>query len=280
MPRAAHRQYAARVRPVLAAFAFGLAASTSTLAALAAPPGGDTVAPPPKPTDARDEIPVMSYTQSAFGASRLTVGAAGYVGVLYGQPNPAGQPDAGKTLPQGGARIWGSPVDRLTLSVQVDRRDFSSPSPSATIAVRLAGSRAAGWAIGASAMYKAEGFAQVVGELEGALLASISHRGLHVDLNGVFGAAFTEPEMDAEVKLRLGYDVTPWMRIGGDSRFRMRVGDGKYLAGGRSYDAVGGPEVAFGYKHFFASVMGGPSTVGVAQGYGWTATTTLGGAWF
>jgi hypothetical protein len=249
-------------------------------AAWAAPPGSDTTAPPPAApapiNDARDVTPVVGYGVSAFGAARMSAGAAGYVGVLYGQPNPDGT--TGKTLPQGGARIWGSPVDRLTIMFEVDRRDFSAAAPSATVAVRIFGDRASGWAIGAAATYRAEGFANIAGEIEGAVLASFSRYRLHADLNGVFGGALTEREMDAEVKLRLGYDVTPWLRIGGDSRFRMRVGNGKFLAGGRSYDAVGGPEVTFGYKNFFAAISGGPSTVGVAKGFGWGGTTTIGAA--
>jgi hypothetical protein len=270
------------MRTVLIASAFGLAATASTATAWAAPPDADTVAPPPAPppTDVRDEVPVVGYAQSAFGASRMTGGAAMYAGVLYGQPSPTGPAGAGKTMPQYGARVWGSPIDRLTLTLEVDRRDFSAATPSATIAVRILGSRAAGWAVGAAATYRSEGFANIVGELEGSLLVSVSRYRLHADLNGTFGAAFAEHEMDTEVKLRLGYDVTSWMRIGGDSRFRMRVGDGKFLAGGRTVDAVGGPELLFGYKHFFASVTGGPSTVGVAQGYGWSTTTTLGGVLF
>jgi hypothetical protein len=261
--------------------AIGLVAFASTSAARAAPPGSDAVTPaPPRPTDARDEVPVVGFAQSAFGASGMSAGALGYVGMLYGQPNPAGAPGDGKLLPQGGARIWGSPIDRLTFLLEVDRRDFSAPAPSATIAVRIFGSRAQGWAVGAAATYRAEGFAHIVGEMEGALLVSFARHGLHADLNGVFGGAFAEREMDTEVKLRLGYDVTSWLRVGGDSRFRMRVGGGKYLAGGRSYDVIAGPEIVFGYKHFFAALSGGPSTVGVAQGFGWGATTTLGAALF
>jgi hypothetical protein len=250
-------------------------------AALAAPPDGDAPAPPPvpRPTDAREVAPTMGYTQSAFGSPGMSAGVAAYVGVLHGQPNPSGDL-SGKTLAQGGVHIYGSPIDRLTLSFDVDRRDFSTPAPSATIAVRILGSRAQGWAFGASASYRTEGFANVAGEIEGALLLSFAKYRLHADLNGVFGAAVKEHEMDSEVKLRLGYDVTPWMRVGADGRFRMRVGDGKYLAGGRTVDAVGGPEVVFGYKYFFAAVSGGPSTVGVARGFGWGATTTLGAAVF
>jgi len=258
--------------------AAGLAALTSATVALAAPPDGDTVAPAPapRPTDARDEVPVVGFAESAFGASRMSVGTLGYVGMLYGNPSPTG--DTGKLLPQGGARLWGSPVDRLTFLLEVDRRDFGRAAPSATIAVRIFGSRAQGWAVGAAATYRAEAFANIVGEVEGSLLLSFARYGLHADLNGTFGGALAEREMDSEVKLRLGYDVTSWLRIGGDSRFRMRVGGGKYLAGGRSFDAIGGPEVVFGYKSFFATLSGGPSTVGVAQGYGWGATTAVGAA--
>lgn len=270
------------MRSTLLACSLGLAALARSTAALAGAPDGDAVAPPPapRPTDARDVVPTMGYAQSAFGAARMSAGAAAYVGVLYGQPNPNGEASAGKTMPQGGVHIFGSPIDRLTLSFDVDKRDFSSPAPSATVAVRILGSRAQGWAFGASASYRTEGFAHVAGEVEGSLLLSFARYRLHADLNGTFGAAVKEPEMDAEVKLRLGYDVTPWMRVGADSRFRMRVGDGKYLAGGRTVDGVGGPEVVFGYKYLFAALSGGPSTVGAAKGFGWAATTTLGGAVF
>jgi hypothetical protein len=270
------------MRSTLVACSLGLAALAWPAAALAAPPDGDAVAPTPaaRPTDARDVVPTMGYAQSAFGAARMSAGVAAYVGVLYGQPNPTGDPSAGKTMPQGGVHIFGSPVDRLTLSFDLDKRDFGTPTPSGTIAVRILGSREQGWAFGAAASYRTEGFANVAGEVEGSLLLSFAKYRLHADLNGTFGAAVKEHEMDSEVKLRLGYDVLPWMRVGADSRFRMRVGDGKFLAGGRTVDAVGGPEVVFGYKHFFAALAGGPSTVGVARGFGWGATTTLGAAAF
>lgn len=259
------------------AFSLGLASLPAI--ALAAPPDADKPQAPPapdRPQDARTIVPVIGYGMSAFGAAPMSAGTQGYVGMLYGQPNPEGT--AGKLVPQGGARIWGSPVDRLTLLLEVDKRDFSAAKPSATVAVRIFGSRKVGWAIGAALTYRTEGFANVAGEIEGALLASFSKYGFHADLNGIFGAAVSEREMDAEVKLRLGYDVTKWLRIGADGRFRMKVGDGKNLAGGRSYDVVGGPEMVFGYKYFFAALSGGPSTVGVAKGFGWGATTTVGAA--
>lgn len=267
-------------RSRLLALLTGFAALAPTSAARAdEAPGTDVVTPDPakdRPADARQTTPVLGYGQSAFGAAARSAGALGYAGLMYGQPNPTGE--TGKLLPQGGARIWGSPIERLTILLEVDRRDFGTASPSATLAVRLFGSREKGWAVGAAATYRAEGFAHIVGEMEGSLLVSFARRGFYADLNGVFGAAFAEKEADAEVKVRLGYDVTSWMRVGADSRFRMRVGGGKYLAGGRSYDAIGGPEVVFGYKNFFAAIQGGPSTVGVAQGFGWGGTTTVGAA--
>ena len=66
----------------------------------------------------------------------------------------------------------------------------------------------------------------------------------------------------------------------GDGRFRYRPGGDKYLPGNRVGDAIGGPEVVFGYEHLFLAVSGGPSTVGVTSGLGWTATSTIGGALF
>src|SRR4051812_18781252 len=126
------------MRSVLFASALVLAGSTFAGAALAAAPDGDTVAPAPPtpPVDVRDEVPVVGYAHSAFGASRMTAGAAAYGGVLYGQPSTTGG-TPGKLLPQGGARLWGSPVDRLTLSFDIDRRDFGSATPSGTVAVRI-----------------------------------------------------------------------------------------------------------------------------------------------
>src|SRR5262245_57665453 len=100
--------YASAMRFTFVAPALGLAAFTTATAVLAAPPGTrDEVSPAPRPTDVRDEVPVVRYAQSAFGASRMSAGALGYAGAMYGQPNPAGDPGAGKLVPLGGARLWG-----------------------------------------------------------------------------------------------------------------------------------------------------------------------------
>jgi hypothetical protein len=263
----------------------GLAAAALSLTpslALAAPPApmgpaapaADTIAEPVV-HDIRAEIPLVGLTSSAFGATKRSAGAAGFAGVLGG-----GSAAADSTQLGGGGRLWGSPIDRLTLIVEVNRRFGGEAAPSATAQVRIAGDHARGWAVGASLGYKAEGFAELEGEIEGALLLSFEKRGFHVDGNVVVGGGIEEKEVDGEVKLRLGYDVTKWMRVGADSRFRYRLAGDFSLPGKRAGDFLAGPEIVFGYKYFFAALSGGPATYKIVEGIGWTATTTIGGAYF
>lgn len=234
------------------------------------------VAPAPQEHDIRQEIPLLAYTTSAFGAPRLTVGGLGYGGVL-GASGPAGL-RAG-----GGGRIWGSPVDRLTIILDVSRplddKDKAA-KPSATVLFRAFGSQAKGYAVSAGMTYRTDGFADFGGELEGTLLFSLARGKLHADANVTFGGAVTDEaqEADGEAKLRVGYDVTSWLRVGLDGRFRYRLLGATSLPGNRLGDAVGGPEVIFSYKHFFFSADGGPSTVGVVKGIGGSVLGTVGAA--
>lgn len=241
------------------------------------PPASDTVTPPPEPAthDIRAEIPIINFTSSAFGATKRSLGGAAFGGVLGG-----GSGSGDSTQPGGGGRIWGSPVDRLTIVLEANRRFRREIAPSATVQVRIAGDQKRGWGFGASVSYKAEGFAELEGEIEGALLFSFEKRGFHADTNLVVGGGIEESEVDAEVKLRLGYDVTRWMRVGADSRFRHRLAGDFFLPGKRVGDFVAGPEIIFGYKYFFAALYGGPSTYNIVQGIGWMANATLGGAYF
>ncbi len=269
---------------------------TLTRTARADPPGKDTTAPPvAEPHDIRQEIPLLAYTTSAFGAPRMTIGALGYGGIL-GAP---GQTSAGTGLVNsisagGGARIWGSPIDRLTIMLEVARPlddkacggagkpcvPANAAKPSATIIGRILGSQAQGYALAAQLTYRTDGFADFGGEFEGSVLFSLARRGFHLDTNVTFGGAADpdEQEADGEVKLRFGYDVTSWFRVGLDGRFRYRLLGAQSLPGNRLGDAVGGPELLFSYKHLFVAVDGGPSTVGIAQGVGGTVLGTLGTA--
>jgi hypothetical protein len=203
----------------------------------------------------------------------MTAGIAAFAGVLGGTVAPVSSDAI-----QSGARIWGSPVDRLTIVLEVNHRPFSATAPSATVAARILGSRAQGWAVGAMLSYKTDGFAELAGEIEGGVLLSVERRGFHADTNFVFGGGVEEEELDGEWKFRAGYDVNRFVRIGVDGRMRYRVGGDTLLPGKRLGDALGGPEVLFGYKNFFLSASGGPSTVGVKSGLGWTTALTVGGA--
>jgi hypothetical protein len=273
-----------------------LLGSSLAAPAFADAPAPDVVAPPAQPPhDIREEVPLLAYTTSAFGASRMTMGALGYGGVL-GAP-AASSPGTGlvnSLSGGGGARIWGSPVDRLTIVLEVARPlddkacggagkpciPANAAKPSASVIGRLLGSRQAGMALSAELTYRTDGFADFGGEVEGSMLFSLARSGLHLDSNVTFGGAVDpdEREADGEVKLRLGYDVTSWFRVGLDGRFRYRLLGEQTLPGNRLGDAVGGPELLFSYKHLFVAVDGGPSTVGVARGVGGTVLGTLGTA--
>jgi hypothetical protein len=277
---------------VLIAAATSLLASSSVAQADDAPAGGsfafgDGAAPtgdqpapeprPDRPRDARDAAPLVGTTVSAFGAPAWSAGAAGYAGVLgLSRATPGTQ----AVEPGGGARLWASPVDRLTVLVELDRRYYADFGPAVTGMVRIAGDRRRGWAVGAGLTYRADSFAELGGELEGAMHLSFARAGFHSDVNVVAGGGLEESEADGEVKLRLGYDVTSWMRVGADGRFRHRLSGTRTLPGGRTDDVMGGPEVLFGYRNLFMALAGGPSTVGVASGYGWTGTGTFGAAVF
>jgi hypothetical protein len=170
--------------------------------------------------------------------------------------------------------------------VDLEKPDADHPNeankfaPSATVQVRLFGSRAKGWALAAALTYKGQSFDALGGEIEGSVLFSVERGGFHFDTNATFGHDLDGEEADGEVKMRLGYDVTSWMRLGLDGRFRYRVTGDNLLPGNRQGDGVGGPEVLFGYKWFFLALSGGPSTVGVAQGLGVFGQTAIGGAFW
>lgn len=270
---------------------FGGLLVTIALVAFTAPaaaqPRPDTVEPPadaPRrdpqrdaaPADVKDAVPLVAYTHAAFGAPARTGGAAGFFGVVGGATAAR---DGGTSDFGGGARLWVSPLDRLTLHAEVDRRAFGDEAaPSVGVSVRIAGDRARGWALGGLLSYRTEGFAEIPGEVETAALVSFARGRIHTDANFVFGTGVEEREMDGELALRVGYDLTTWLRLGADGRFRYRVAGDKGLPGDRAGDAVGGPEALFGYKSFFLAVGGGPSTVGISTRLGWNATTTIGGA--
>lgn len=230
----------------------------------------------PPPT-AASETPTVAYTHSAFGVRNHVVGAAGY-GESRGSFESSPRPEFG-----GGLRIWGAPIDRLTLFADAERRDEGNNrrfAPSASVQVRILGDHAKGWALGLLGRYKAEAFAELGGEAEFAVLGSYERRALHLDGNVVFGTAFEEGESDGELLVRVGYDVIPYLRVGAEGRGRYRVSGDVSLPGGRTWDGFFGPQMLGHYGAFFGALTGGPSNVGIVQQTGWLAILTVGGAAF
>src|SRR5690242_14958505 len=70
----------------------------------------------------RADIPILAYTYTAYGAVAKTVGAQGYGAGLFASRQSA--------VLGGGATVWGSPVDRLTLVVDAQRNVWGNFSPS------------------------------------------------------------------------------------------------------------------------------------------------------
>jgi hypothetical protein len=224
----------------------------------------------PPARDARDEVPRVAFAESAFGSPAGSLGVAA-VGGARGER-------AGAPLFLGGAMIFGAPVDRVTLLATTERRANDRYAPSGTVFVRFLGDRERGFALGALARYKLEGFDEAGGEVEGGVAASYARGRTHLDANAVAGGGLEESEeVDAEVKLRAGWDVVGPLRLGVDGQLRKRVAGGATLAGGRTWDVVAGGQAQIGLGRFFAAATAGPSTVQVADGLGWTGLVTVGG---
>jgi hypothetical protein len=116
--------------------------------------------------------------------------------------------------------------------------------------------------------------------MEFAVLGSYAREGFHLDSNAIVGVAFEEEESDGEFLARAGYDVLPFLRVGGEGRVRVRFSGDVSLPGGRTWDMFIGPQVLGYYGAFFGALTAGPSTVGIEESVGWLAMATIGGAAF
>jgi hypothetical protein len=227
------------------------------------------------PDDVRGEIPIVAYSYTAHGASAGSIGVAAYG---LGLTAPGQRAIAG-----GGATVWGSPVDRLTLVGDGARDMFGNVSPSAAVIVRIAGKAGDGWSVGALGKFKIEGFGtgpngETESEIESGLLVSCARAGWHLDANALGGMGTGDAgEVDVEGRLRLGRDLGRFARLGIDGQMRVRASGDKPLPGGRTWDFAGGPQVLVGSGHLFGALTGGPATMGVVDHVGWTAIASLGG---
>lgn len=220
-------------------------------------------------SDVRDDVPVLALTHAAFGSRSGKWGAHGFG---YGTGASSG------SVGGGGLTLYGSPLNRLTLLLTGERHADGRFAPHASIAYRILGSVEDGWALAAMGTYKAEGFAEVEGEVELGAMFSLMRDRWHLDFNAVAGGGFEESEeADAEAKLRMGYDVADWFRLGLDSRARYRLRGDKLLAGGRKGDFIGGPQAIVSWSQFYGSVLAGVSTVDVSSNVGAAGWLTVGG---
>ena len=257
----------------------------SALSAPSAP--DDSPAPPVLTKDVRSEIPNLAYAYTAHGATAKSMGAMGY-GLGVGA---AGQ----KGIIGGGVTVWGSPIDRLTLTGDAQRNVFGNFSPSFAAIVRLLGKSDEGWSLGALGKFKIEGFGrpggigtrpanpdEIESELETGLLLSYGRDGYHADLNTIAGYGLGDDgEIDAEGRLRLGYDVTRALRVGMDGQARVRANGPQYLPNGKIWHFAVGPQVIAGSKSFFGSLTGGPATMGlISNNVGWNVIASVGGTTF
>jgi hypothetical protein len=220
-------------------------------------------------SDVRGDVPVLAFTHSAFGSRSGKVGAHGFG---YGTGASSG------SVGGGGLTVYGSPLNRLTLLATAERHADGTFAPHASLAYRVLGSIEDGWALAAMGTYKAEGFAEVEGEVELGALFSIMRDRWHFDLNAVAGGGFeASEELDAEAKLRLGYDVADWARLGVDGRARYRLRGDRELAGGRKADFIGGPQFTVSWSQFYGSALAGVSTVDISSKVGAAGWLTVGG---
>jgi hypothetical protein len=220
---------------------------------------------------AQSETPVVALTHSARGPS-----APGYGASVFGSGTLALSGDVrDESQLGGGIRLWGTPIDRVTLLAEAVRRDNGELAPALTLQICLWNDQS--WAFGALGRFKSEGFAEIEGELELGLLGSYDAAATHVDLNAIIGRGFDEAETDGELALRVGRDVWSGLRAGIESRVRYRLTGDLALPGGRKWDVVGGPQLSASFDRFFASLLTGPTTVGVVSGVGWEGLLTFGG---
>lgn len=243
---------------------------------VAQPAVSDAPTPSPRPQSSAERAPLVLFTNDAKGGTTGTYGAASVGLATFGVD---GNVPSGNAL-GGGVRIWGTPVAPLTFVLEGMRRDSGDFAPAVTLVASLYGSEDSTFSLGALGRYKAEGFAEIEGEIEAGLLTSFAFTRVDVDVNLIAGRGFEEEETDAEALARVGYAVLPQLQLGAEGRARVRAWGEAALAGGRRWDAFGGPSVTLRGQYVFASFMTGPSNTGVAGGLGWLSVLAVGGSPF
>jgi hypothetical protein len=228
-------------------------------------PASDEVAPAAQPeraaVGAQDAVPRVGGIESAFSMRAGTAMLA-----LEGQGTFASrQPAQG----EGGMHIAASPIGRLTLQGFVGRGRDGRWAPTAGAHVRILGEQARGFALGAMARYRTEGFTEAGGEAEAGLTLGFKRSGLVLDANALAGVGVEEKEAgesDAEFAGRAGYDVASWVRLGVQGQGRRRLTGDRVLINGKTWDASVGPVLMLGVgDNMMLAASGGVTNRDVAQ---------------
>lgn len=236
----------------------------------AAPESRERVAEREPSKRAGDEVQRLDYVESAYGSSPRTV-FAGVSGTAI---------SSSEERAQLGLLLGGSPLPRLTLHGMVGRDGKGHFAPWLAAQYAFWGGGPERHALGALVQYKTEGFTEAGGELELGALFSLRPGRFQLDLAAIFGIGLEEDEKeekapgkddgeaDAEGKLRFAYRIFEPLRAGVIGRFRQRVVGERSLAGGKSWDFIGGAELVASLGPCAISASGGPTTLGVAGGVG------------
>ncbi len=193
---------------------------------------------------AADEAQRLSFVENAYGSSPRSV-FAGLSGLAISNSDERAQL---------GVLLGGSPLERLTVHALVGRDGKGHFAPWLAVQYAFLGGLQQRYALGALAQYKAEGFTEAGGELEFGALFSVRPGRFHLDAAAFFGFGLEDEgeakkpgqddgEADAEGKLRVAYDIFGPLRAGAVGRFRRRVVGERSLAGGKSWDFIGGGEL-------------------------------------
>lgn len=221
--------------------------------------------------DLRDEAPRLNLVESPYGLSRWAAFAAlTGSGVSARSANEA----------EGGVRLGLSPLNGLSLHGYVGRDSKGTLAPTFTGHYRIIGSLEQGYAIGALAQYKTEGFTEAGGEAEIGGTFGLRTGKLSLTGNLVAGIGVEDEEvgeLDGETKLRFAYAINDTLSVGAEGQGRSRLAGDRRLAGNRTFDVLGGPMMMVTSGPLVVMASGGPSTVGVPTGVGAYGMLTIGG---
>jgi hypothetical protein len=242
----------------------------ASFASTAPAPASERPAPEPSAQpQAANEVQRLSFVENAYGTSKGNV-FAGVSGLAISNSDERARV---------GVLLGGSPLKDLTLHGMVGRDGKGHFAPWLAAQYTILGGGTRRHALGALAQYKTEGFTEAGGELELGALFSLRPGLFFIDLAAIVGIGLEEEgeegkegeeegEADGEAKLRFGYQLFEPLRIGAVGRLRKRLEGERGLAGGKTWDFIGGAEAVASFGPCAVSASGGPSTVGVASGVG------------